>query len=249
MQHLEITRQGEITIVRMDRPPANALDRELGSELIEAAEQLRSTAPQAVVLCGTGKFFSAGLDLKIVPTLDRAEQREMVMGVNRLVASWTAIPRPVVCAVTGHAIAGGLVLALCGDYRVGASEGKLGLTETRAGVPYPAGAMAMVRSELSPPAARILVLGAALVDPPRALELGIVDELCPGDDVVSRAVDAARELAELPAETFARVERQLRGDLIAELERIVAKEDDPLLETWLSPGTEQAAAAQLRSRS
>ena len=69
----------------------------------------------------------------------------MVMGVNRLVAAWSAIERPLVCAVTGHAIAGGLVLALCGDYRVGATEGKLGLTEVAVGVPFPAGAMAVVR--------------------------------------------------------------------------------------------------------
>jgi enoyl-CoA hydratase len=245
---LAIERRDGIAVVRMDRPPANALDRELGAELIEAAEELRGSQPPAVVLCGTGKFFSAGLDLKVVPTLGPSEQREMVMGVSQLASAWCAIPRPVVCAVTGHAIAGGLVLALCGDYRVGASEGKLGLTEARAGVPYPAGAMAVVRSELPPPAARVLVLGAALIDPPRALELGLLDELAPPAEVLPRALAVAGELAALPAETFATVKRQLRGELVAELERIVAEEDDPLLGAWLSPDTEEAAAAQLRRR-
>src|SRR4051812_36213393 len=128
-----------IALVRMDRPPANALDPTLGRALIETAEQLRADVPRAVVLTGTGQFFCAGLDLKVVPTLSRAEQREMVLGVSRLVHAWCAMPCPVVGAVNGHAIAGGLVLALTADYRVGCPVGKLGLTEVRVGVPYPAG--------------------------------------------------------------------------------------------------------------
>lgn len=246
MKHVTIEREGSIEVVRMDRPPANALDRELGAELIAAAEELGAAEPGAVVLCGTGRFFSAGLDLKLVPTLGPAEQREMVMGVNRLVAAWTAIRCPVVCAVTGHAIAGGLVLALSGDYRVGARAGKLGLTEVRAGVPYPAGAMTIVRAELSPQAARVLVLEGGLVEPEEALALGLVDELQPPEAVIDRAVAVAGELGELPRETYARVKRQLRGELLTELERIVAEEDDPLLDSWLAPGVEEAAGAQLR---
>jgi enoyl-CoA hydratase len=247
MPHVTIEEQdGGVLLVRMDRPPANALDRELGGELIEAGEQLRDAGGGAIVLAGTGRFFSAGLDLKTVPTLGPDEQSEMVMGINRMVAAWCAIPRPVVCAVTGHAIAGGLILALCGDYRVGATEGKLGLTEIRAGVPYPAGAMAMVRWELAPPAARILTLGADLVDPPRALALGLVDELASPEEVVPRAIEVARTMGELPAATYSVVKRQVRGELVDELRRIVDEEDDPLLGSWLSGETEQAASARLR---
>lgn len=249
MTYVTVEHRERIAVVRMDRPPANALDRELGAELISCAEELRSTDARAVVLCGSGKFFSAGLDLKLVPTLGPEGQGEMVMGVNSLVAAWSAIERPVVCAVTGHAIAGGLVLALCGDYRVGATEGKLGLTEVAVGVPFPAGAMAVVRSELAPAAARLLMLGGALVDPARALELGALDELAAAEDVVTRAFAVAKQLGDLPAEAFTVVKRQLRGDLIAELERIVAERDDPLLEAWLSADTEQAAARQLQRRS
>jgi enoyl-CoA hydratase len=246
MAFVTITREdGDVVLVRMDRPPANALDRELGAELIAAGEELRDSDQRAVVLAGNERFFSAGLDLKVVPTLGPGEQDEMVMGINRMVAAWCAVPCPVVCAVTGHAIAGGLILALCGDYRVGATAGKLGLTEVRAGVPYPAGAMAMVRFELSPPAARILALGADLVNPPRALELGLVDELAAPDEVVPRAIEVARAMGTLPAETYAVVKRQARGQLVDELERIVSEEDDPLLGTWLSDETGRAAAARL----
>ena len=112
------------------------------------------------------------MDLKLAPTLDEEAQRRMVTGINRLFAGWYAFPRPVICAVNGHAIAGGLILALCGDQRVGARQGKLGLTEVTAGIPYPRAAIAIVRAELSAASARRLVLGGDLVGPEDALRLG-----------------------------------------------------------------------------
>jgi enoyl-CoA hydratase len=165
-------------VVRIDRPPANALDLDLLAEGHAVREQLASDEPGAVVITGRERFFSAGMDLKAVPELSPAEQRQTVDGINRLFSGWYAFPRPVVAAVNGHAIAGGLILALCADHRVCATEGKLGLTELRAGIPYPAAAIAVVRAELSASTARRLALGAELFTPEDALELGVVDELC-----------------------------------------------------------------------
>jgi enoyl-CoA hydratase len=246
---VSVESQEGITVVRLDRPPANALDPELLEEARAVAEQLGEAQPGAVVLTGRERFFSAGLDLKLVPTLDHESQRAMIMGVNRLVAAWYALPCPVVCAVSGHAIAGGLVLALCADYRVGSTTGKLGLTETRVGVPYPAAAMIAVRSELTPPVARVLALRAELLDPPAALEAGLLDELAPPDAVLERAIAVALELGAMPSRAYAQVKRQLRAPAIAEMERIVAGGSDPLAETWLSDDTGLAAAAVLRKPS
>jgi enoyl-CoA hydratase len=247
VRYVDTDRRDEAVVVRIDRPPANALDRELGRELIEAATALRAEVPPAVVLTGSGGFFSAGLDLKLVPTLSRDEQQEMVLGVSSLVHAWASLPCPVVCALNGHAIAGGLVLALSADYRVGGPSGKLGLTEVRVGVPYPAGAIAVVRAELPAPAVRVLTLAGRLVDPPEALALGVIDELVDPDGVLDRALEVAAELAASPPDTYARVKEQVRGKLVAELERIVRERDDPLLEDWLSEDVGEAAASTLRA--
>jgi enoyl-CoA hydratase/carnithine racemase len=166
----------------------------------------------------------------------------MVEGINRLFAGWYGFPRPVVSAVNGHAIAGGLILAFCGDYRVGATEGKYGLTELRAGLPYPAVAMAAVLAELTPAAARVLVLGSDLVDPPRAFELGLFDELAEPNAVLGRALEVAGELAAMPAAAYELVKRQLRGETIEAMERIVAGRDDPLAGGWIGDETAGAAA-------
>jgi enoyl-CoA hydratase/carnithine racemase len=164
----------------------------------------------------------------------------MVDGINRLFLAWYSFPRPVVCAVNGHAIAGGLILALCGDHRVGAGVGKLGLTELRAGIPYPAAAMAIVRAELAAPTVRVLALQAELIEAgPQAVDLGLLDELCASDLLLERSLHVAGALAELPRGAYTRVKEQLRGETVAELERVVA--DDPMRSEWF--GDESAAAS------
>lgn len=248
MKHVTIESRGEIALARIDRPPANALDLELLEEGHAVLGELDESEPAAVVLTGRPGFFSAGVDLKAAPELDAEGQRAMVVGINRLFTGWYASPRPVVCAVNGHAIAGGLILALCGDYRVGATEGKLGLTELRAGIPYPAAAMAVVRAELSPATARTLVLGAELVESSAALDLGLVDELTEPDAVVPRALEVAQQLASLPSGGYATIKRQLRGDTVEHLDGVMRGEADPMIDSWLSPETAGAASSLLGPR-
>ena len=241
-RHVRIEERGDVALVTIDRPPANAMDLELLEDGRHVLEELAASGPAAVVLTGREGFFSAGVDLKLAPTLGAAEQRAMVEGINRLFAGWYSFERPVVAAVNGHAIAGGLILALCADHRVGGGEGKLGLTELKAGIPYPLAAMAVVRAELSPSAARHLVLHAELVGPPEARELGALDEVVAPDQVLPRALETAERLAALPPSAYGRIKHQLRGDTIEALGRIG---DDPLLESWMAPEAGDAAAGIL----
>lgn len=246
MEPIAIEARGELALVRIQRPPANALDPALLDAGIDAAARLGAEAPAAVVICGQGGFFSAGLDLKLAPELSGDEQRAVVGQINRLFCSWYELGVPVVAAVDGHAVAGGMILALCADHRVGSASARYGLTELRVGAPYPAGALAVVRAELSPPAARRLVLGAELVDAEEALSHGLVDQLAEPDAVVEAALGVAERFAELPAATYATVKAQLRAPALARLRAAV--EHDPLADGWLSGETAGAAAATLERR-
>jgi enoyl-CoA hydratase len=218
------------------------MDPQLLEEGRRLAEELISDPPPAVVLTGREGFFSAGADLKIAPTLDADGQRGMVEGINGIFAAWYGFPRPVVAAVNGHAIAGGLILALCADYRVGSTEGSYGVTELKAGLPYPAVALAVVRAELHAPAARRLVLGADLIGAKEALEAGAFDELAEPDQVLHRATEVARELSLLPSEAYAKVKSQLRAPVLDE----ALAHPDPLLEGWTGRETPDAVANILR---
>ncbi len=220
-----------VAVLSMDRPPANAMDVTLLQELIAAIEEVASDPPRALVLAGRPGFFSAGADLKLVPGYGADEQRQMVESINAMALGVYGLPCPVVGAITGHAIAGGLVLALCTDLRVASTAGRYGLTEIKVGVPYPQAAIGVVAVELAPHAARRLALGNELIDAGECLRLGVFDEIAEPDDVLSRALELAVSLAEFPPDVYARTKRELRG---ATTERLrTAAADDPLLARWV----------------
>jgi enoyl-CoA hydratase len=232
MPHAILERSNGIAILKVDRPPANAMTVELLEEILAALRAIERELPGALVLSGREGFFSAGVDLKAVPGYGPGEQRRMVEGINEMTLTTYALPCPVVGAITGHAIAGGLVLALCTDVRVASTRGSYGLTEIRVGVPYPQAAIGVVRAELAPNAARVLALGNALVDAAVCVRLGVFDETLEPAAVLPRAVELADTLAGFPAETYARTKHELRAATIARLRRSAAA--DPLLAGWVA---------------
>ena len=232
MEHVALHEheQGLIEL-RADRPPANAMDLTLLADMLEAIELLRGEKPRALVVAGRPGFFSAGADLKAVPGYDSEQQRAMVAHINAMALGMYELPWPVVGAITGHAIAGGLVLALCTDIRIVSSAGRYGLTEVKVGVPYPQAAIGVVAAELAPHAARALALGNELIDAAEGVRLGVFDEVAEPDAVVGRALEVAGGLASFPPEAYARAKRELRGATATRLRAAAA--EDPLLGGWV----------------
>lgn len=250
MSLVTVKREGEIAVVRLNRPPVNAINLELiRASQVALADLVREPRPRAVVFTGEGRAFSAGLDLQKVPGYSVDELREMITSINGAILSLYDAPMPLVGAINGHAIAGGLCLALACDYRVCTdTDCKLGLTETRAGIPYPAGPMAVLKAELAPHVARQLVLVARNISPQQALAWGVVDELHPRERVLSRALEVARDLGSAPADGYARIKQQLRGEVANRLRQVIRDGSDPLLELWFGPSARGAAAQVLAGK-
>jgi enoyl-CoA hydratase len=184
--------------------------------------------------------------LKAIPTYSRDEQRALANNLNRMVARLYGLPLPVVAAVNGHSIAGGVIVALSCDYRIGAEgDYKIGLAEARVGVVFPVGPMAVVQSELSHPSARRSVLLARNVTPQEALAEGLLDELQPTDRLLARAMDVAEEMAALPRTSFGRIKRQMRAVALARIDEAVRNQNDPVLDSWLTAETASASAQVL----
>ena len=215
-----------MTVVSIDRPPANAMDLALLEEIIAAVEPFALNPPRALVLSGRPGLFSAGLDLKLMPTYGPEDRRRMVAGVNAMALAVYELPCPVLGAITGHAVAGGLVLALCTDVRVASNAGRYGLTEVQVGVGYPQAAIGVVAAELAPDAARRLALGAELLSASECMRLGVFDELTEPDEVLPRALELARSMAGFPPQVYAGTKRELRAATGARLR--VAAAEDPL---------------------
>lgn len=225
-----------MAVVRIDRPPANAL--ELVSTLA-LDNALRETAERpdvmATVLTGTGDCFCAGLDLKVVPGYGPEQQLAMILALSSLVRTAYGFPKPLVVACNGHGVAAGTLLALTSDYRIGPDDGsRFGLTGVRVGIPYPTAAMTVIEAELAPPARRVVLLSARTFGVHEAHQMGIVDEIVQGAAVMERAIAVARDLADLPAEVYRKTKLALRREALRTIDRVLHDGDDPSLEPWIS---------------
>jgi len=235
-----------IAVLRLDRPPANAFCLELAHDLAARLGELATTSARAVVLVGTGPFFSGGLDLNDVPRYSREQQREFLGALNSLVGRLYGLPLPVVGAINGHAVAGAFILALTTDYRIGPlGDAQFGLTEARVGIPFPAVPMIVLQAECAPQDIRYSTLWARTFGPEEARRRGLLDELVEPEAVLDRALEVARDMAGMPADSYARIKRQIRQAALARIDEVVSRDLEPMLEGWISPQAKQASAAQL----
>jgi len=242
----ETWKEGGIIVLTLDRPPVNAFNspflRAIENRLtdLESDENLR-----ALVITGAGKTLSGGMDLKELQGFSDADQNEMAEVFSRSFAKLYAFPKPVIAAVNGAAVAGGMFVALASDYRIARAGAWLGLTEVRVGVTFPVGPLQVARQELSTSAARRLMLGGRNIRAEQALEMGILDEVVAGKQVMARALEMAAEYSQVPPATYAKVKAQLRGPTAANILEAVESGNDPTLRGWFSDETYEAARALL----
>lgn len=236
-----------IATVRIDHAPVNAMTIELTEQIAEVFRELAGRDDlTAIILTGTGKSFCAGLDLKIVPHLDGTMQNRLLDALNNAFLAVYECPVPVVGAINGHAIAGGMVLALCCDWRIAADwPFQAGVTEVRAGIPYPVGAIEVTRTELRPEVGRELILFGQNISQSEAIRRGVFDQSVPAENLVMAAMEKATELSRLPRHGFRTVKHQLRRQPLAEM-RAAVNGAEPLYNNWLSEETVAAATSVLQ---
>jgi enoyl-CoA hydratase len=230
---IESEDRGAVRVITLARPPVNALDLGVAEALGRAIQAARDAAAcRAVVLTGAPGVFSAGIDTRVVPAYDAAHRSAMLRAINRTISDLYGLAKPVVAAVSGHALGGALVLVLACDFRLAArGDFRLGLTESAAGIPFPAGPLAVVRAELSPENVRVLALQSPVLGPEDLLRRGAVDRVVELASLLPEAVAEAERLASLPA--YGRVKEQLRSATCEQLRRIVEHDDEPLHRAWV----------------
>jgi enoyl-CoA hydratase len=208
---IEITRRGNIAVLRMAHGKANALDLELCEALTQQLDECRRSSDGAIVLSGTGRMFSAGVDLPRVVDGGAAYVRMFLPALSRACEALFTLPKPVVAAINGHAIAGGCVLACAADYRMMAREpGRIGVPELLVGVPFPIVPLEIMRFVAPPQHLQSLVYRGLTLGADAALHYGLVDAVVDPERLLDDAIAVAEGLAALPPAAFALTKSQLR---------------------------------------
>jgi enoyl-CoA hydratase/carnithine racemase len=207
-----------VTTIRLDRPPMNALNAAVQGEITAAAAEV-SADPEvrAVILYGGEKVFAAGADIK---EFSAASYADMTVSTRFLQDSLTAVARigkPVIAAITGYALGGGLELALCADFRVLGERARVGQPEILLGLIPGAGGTQRLPRLIGPARAKDLIYTGRFVDAQEALAIGLADKVVPDADVLAAATEMAQRYVAGPAMALRAAKQAIDDGLDADL--------------------------------
>lgn len=195
----ELTRvelEDGVAVLRLDRPPVNALNLQMQREILAAARWMSEASEvRAVILYGGQRMFAAGADIKEMAAMSYQEMADASHLLQESFAAVAAIPAPVVAAVTGYALGGGCELALCADLRVAGERAKLGQPEVLLGVIPGLGGSQRLPRLVGPSRAKDMILTGRYVGAQEALGMGLVDRVVEDSAVLDEAMGLARAFA------------------------------------------------------
>ena len=187
---------GAVGVIRLDRPPVNALNTVIHRELREVAEDVSQNREiRAVVLYGGTKAFCGGADIKEMADLHPGEIAAVGKGLNDAVTAVARLPQPVIAAVSGYALGGGCELALAADIRIVAENAVLGLPEITLGVIPGAGGTQRLPRLIGASRAKEMIFTGRSVKGVEAVDIGLANRAVAPEQLLPEAMELARRLA------------------------------------------------------
>ena len=196
-----LEKKDAVALLTLNRPPMNPLNRTMYGELAEGSDELDADpGVKVVVITGSGeKAFAAGLDVVDVEGKSLADILKFQAFSGMASAKVAAIGKPVIAAINGLALGGGLVLALRCDVRIASDKAVLGQPEVNLGIIPGGGATQLLARLIGPARAKELSFTGDTFKAARALALGIVNRVVPADKLMEEAMALASSLAKKPA--------------------------------------------------
>lgn len=230
-----LERHGPVAVLTMDDGKANALRPDSMAALDAAFTEALDGGARALVIAGRPGFFSGGLDLKLLPTLPAEEQAEALRQLGRLLLRLYLLPVPTVAALTGHAMAGGALLALACDVRVGADGAfRMAVNEVAIGLPMPSFGIEIVRGSVPRWAQVDVLLHGRTFTLAEARDRCLVEDLYVLERVAETARLRAAKLATIPAVAYSSTKERLRGPGARQALEAVGAEVDQFIDEFRS---------------
>jgi enoyl-CoA hydratase/carnithine racemase len=218
-ERIDLRFNGGLATLTLAQPPVNALDRHLVGELAEAVAQVRdSEEARALVVTGGPKVFAAGGDVKEMLSWGYRTAVRSSGGLGAACDALASLPVPVIAAINGYALGGGLEVALAADLRVCATDAKLGFPEILLGVIPGAGGTQRLPRLVGASPAKDLIYSGRTIGAERALQLGLVDHVAEPDAVLKTAAELAEPYLRGPALALRAAKRAVDRGLETSLE-------------------------------
>ncbi|MFA5906389.1 MAG: enoyl-CoA hydratase/isomerase family protein [Desulfobacula sp.] len=239
MPLIDMNIKDDIAVVQMNNGVTNAISPELIADLSESCIKVKKDAG-AMILTGNDRFFSIGFDLPKVMGLDRSGLCSYLSDFQDMLFHIAFLPVPVICALTGHAVAGGAILAIVCDYRMAKSEKmSIGFNESLLGLTIPCLAELMLTRFTGQRISHRLLMEGALIKAENAVSLGLIDEIHPMDTVMERAVQKARQLQEIPLKTFAAIKDSHLEEIRERYLARVKPKTEQFMDLWFTRETQK----------
>src|SRR6478609_9630999 len=220
---VRLERDGAVGIIRLDRPPVNAFNSVIHRELLEVAQEVAGNPEiRAVVVYGGERAFAAGADIKEMLDGTPADLATLGRALNDAVTAVARLTQPVIAAITGYALGGGLELALAADFRIVAENALLGLPEITLGVIPGGGGTQRLPRLIGVTKAKEMIFTGRPVGGAEAVSIGLASRAVPADQVLAEAMKMAKRLSVGATAALAAAKRAiddgLDGSLSAGLE-------------------------------
>jgi len=223
--------EDQIAVITLDDGKMNVMNWDFFKEFNEALDRALADRVNVLIFTGRPGIFSAGLDLKLLPTLSLEEQIRFQKLFATTMLRLYLFPRPAIAAYTGHSIAGGAILSYaCDCFMIGDGPYKIQINEVANKMVIPTWISLICRSSIPPQHWKEALLHSRAYSPREAFDRGIVDRLVPpGEDVMAAARTLARDLFKLDGQAYAYTKKYLRREEAAHALDVFEKE----LVEWL----------------
>ena len=220
MKKIHYQSENEVAFIRMDDGKANAMDFVLFEEMNQSLDRAEKEGAKTLIITGRPGYFSAGLDIKLMPSLPPAELNALADTFARTLLRVFSFPIPTVAVCTGHAVAGGAMLFFACDLRYGV-EGpyRIQMNEMVTGIPFPSWMLLIGRSAVPAPLFVEAFLHAKVYSPEDTEQKGLSHGLFKGEeDAMAAAIARAAHLKSLNLHAYRTSKQRLRA---AEVERVL----------------------------
>jgi enoyl-CoA hydratase/carnithine racemase len=239
---------GAVAVVRLDRPPVNALSDQLAAELDEAFEMAADPEIRAVVVTGEPNF-AAGADIKEFQEAQKGVSERPIAGTLRdAIRTLETLAKPSIAVIFGFALGGGLELAMGADLRYMATDARVGQPEIKLGLIPGAGGTQRLSRLVGLPKARDMVYTGRFVAAEEALAIGLADKVVPADELLDTAMAEAASLAGGPTVALAAAKRSLTEGWGRPIEEALRIEADAFDETFRSEDAAEGVTAFVSKR-